>query len=105
MSSDNLAFELSQSFLEKFEKFAESNNEAFRRAAPFPHTVADGLFDDRLIDLILREYSARGDSMWQHYDDGDIQLKVRTKWKIDADIRRDMREVVRTVVLLASTPL
>ena len=97
MSSNELAFDLCQSFLGKFEEFAERHHSAFAAAAPFPHAVADNLFDDRLIEILLREYPGRDDPVWQRYDDSDIQIKVRTRWKSDADIRGDTREVVRTL--------
>jgi Rps23 Pro-64 3,4-dihydroxylase Tpa1-like proline 4-hydroxylase len=95
MASSISAFELCQSFLARFEAFCEANREAFQRAEPFPYAVADGLLDERLIERILREYPARNDPIWQHYDDSDIQIKVRSNWKSDADITPDIREVVR----------
>ena len=97
MASNTSAFELCQSFLARFEAFCEANREAFQRAEPFPHAVADGLLDERLIELILREYPARNDPIWQHYDDSDIQIKTRSNWKSDADITPDIREVVRAL--------
>jgi len=95
MASGASAFELCQSFLARFEQFCEMNREKFRNAVPFPHAVADGLFDERLLELLLREYPARNDPIWQRYDDSDIQIKTRSKWKSDADITPDIREVVR----------
>jgi Rps23 Pro-64 3,4-dihydroxylase Tpa1-like proline 4-hydroxylase len=97
MSSNTQAFELCQSFIDKFESYAEANHEAFRDGSPFPHVVADNLFDPRLIDLILRQYPGRDAAIWQHYDQRDIQVKVRTNWKSDADIPSDVREVVHAL--------
>lgn len=98
MTLNPSVFELCQSFVKKFEQFAESNHEQFRNASPFPHIVADNLLDERLIDILLREYPARNDPIWQHYDDSDIQIKTRTNWKSEADIPTDTREMVRTLL-------
>ena len=97
MPSHPTTFELCQSFLDRFERFAEQNHDAFRDAVPFPNAVADKLFDERLIERILREYPERNAEIWQRYDDSDIQIKVRTKWASDSDIPDDIREVVRTL--------
>ena len=72
MGSNALALGLCQSFLTRFEAFCEANHEAFRRAEPFPYAVADSLFDDRLIERILREYPRRDNPIWQRYDDSDM---------------------------------
>ena len=97
MSSNTSAFELCQSFLDEFEIYAKKNHEAFSAASPFPHVVADNLFDERLIERIVQEYPQRNAAIWQRYDDQDIQVKVRTNWRSDADIPSDVREVVRTL--------
>jgi hypothetical protein len=94
MSSNTQAFELCQSFLAKFTRYAEDHRQAFAAGDPFPHVVVDNLFDAQLLDLVLREYPRRDAAIWQRYDQSDIQIKVRTNWKTDADIPPDVREVV-----------
>jgi Rps23 Pro-64 3,4-dihydroxylase Tpa1-like proline 4-hydroxylase len=97
MSSNSPAFERCQAFLKRFERFAESGHALFAEAAPFPHVVIDNIFDEQLLESVLREYPGRDDPMWQRYDDEDIQIKVRTNWKSEADIPCDTRELVRTL--------
>lgn len=97
MSSNTPTFDRCQAFLKRFEGFAESNHELFAKADPFPHVVIDNILDEQLIESVLQEYPGHDDPMWQRYDDKDIQVKVRTNWKSEADIPCDTREVVRTL--------
>jgi Rps23 Pro-64 3,4-dihydroxylase Tpa1-like proline 4-hydroxylase len=97
MSSNTTAFDLCQSFLNRFEKFAANNYETYKKAAPFPHVVIDQLLDEELIERVQREYPLPDNPIWQHYDDKDIQIKTRTNWRSEADIPHDTRELVRTL--------
>jgi 2OG-Fe(II) oxygenase superfamily len=97
MPTSSPTFEQCQAFLKRFESFAEPGHALFTRAAPFPHAVIDNIFDDQLLESVLREYPGRDDPMWQRYDDKDIQVKVRTNWKSEADIPCVTRELVRTL--------
>ncbi len=40
----------------------------YRAADPFPHIVLDGLFDDRALDAVLREFPAPDDMQWMQFD-------------------------------------
>lgn len=39
---------------ERLDEIAKSKAEAYATAQPYPHIVIDGLFDDRVLDTILR---------------------------------------------------
>ena len=97
MTANTLAFELCQSFLARFEKFAANNQETYKTAAPFPHVVIDDALDTPLIESVHGEYPGRNNPIWQHYDDKDIQIKTRTNWRTEADIPSDTRALVRTL--------
>src|SRR5205085_9661962 len=40
----------------------------YRDAQPFPHVVADGLFDDDALDAVLREFPSREAMKWREFD-------------------------------------
>ena len=46
----------------------EALAETFRRAEPFPHVVIDGLFEDSVLDDILRRFPAESSSAWERFD-------------------------------------
>jgi Rps23 Pro-64 3,4-dihydroxylase Tpa1-like proline 4-hydroxylase len=97
MIDGNSAFDLCQDFLRRFAIAAESSREVFATATPFPHAVFDNLFDMRLIDCLLEEFPDEDDPIWHRTSDEDIQVKLRSDWKTDAEIKPTTREVVRTL--------
>ena len=40
----------------------------YREAQPFPHVVLDGLFDDAVLDAVLREFPSPSDMQWMSFD-------------------------------------
>ena len=42
--------------------------EQYATAEPFPHIVLDGLFDDDVLDAVLREFPDRGAMKWREFD-------------------------------------
>ena len=42
----------------------------YRNAAPFPHIVLDGLFDDADLDTVLSEFPTPDETRWMRFDNG-----------------------------------
>lgn len=47
---------------------ARSLASAYRDAQPFPHIAVDGLFDDEVLDAVLREFPAPEAMKWMRFD-------------------------------------
>ncbi|HWZ86219.1 MAG TPA: 2OG-Fe(II) oxygenase [Thermoanaerobaculia bacterium] len=43
-------------------------SERFREAAPFPHAVIDGLFEDAVLEKIVAGFPAASSEAWQHFE-------------------------------------
>ncbi len=47
---------------------ARGFRDAYASAQPFPHIVLDGLFEDAVLDNVLREFPAPADMQWMKFD-------------------------------------
>lgn len=66
----------------------------FRAGVPFPHVVIDGAFPDGLLASVLDEFPGPDDPVWARSDVPEIQVKLRSNWRGERDIRPATREVV-----------
>src|SRR5687768_5026483 len=46
----------------------EALRDSYRTAAPFPHIVLDGLFEDSDLETVLRDFPAPGETRWARFD-------------------------------------
>ena len=46
----------------------EPLRESYTSAAPFPHTAIDGLFEDELLEQVLRDFPEPGEKSWRVFD-------------------------------------
>jgi hypothetical protein len=49
--------------------FRSSLSDQFKNARPFEHLIIDGLFDERLLDLIVAEFDSVGEDGWRTFRD------------------------------------
>jgi hypothetical protein len=49
--------------------FRDALRDEFKNARPFEHLIIDGLFDERLLDLIVAEFDSVGEEGWQTFRD------------------------------------
>ncbi len=68
---------------------ADREQEAYRRAEPFPHVVLDGLFPDALLDEVVREAPTADESAnWVKWDDANsINRGLRDDWTMGSTTR------------------
>ena len=59
-------------------EIAREHAAAHKVAAPFPHTVIDGLFPPEVLRKVLAEFPAPGTAGWERYDD-PLQKKLGSR--------------------------
>lgn len=79
----------------RFAEIAEQNREKYAAAEPFPHLAIDGLFDEQDLAEILDEFPAQDDSIWHRSEQQGIQVKLRSNWKSDREIRTKTRQLIQ----------
>jgi hypothetical protein len=73
---------------------AREHADNHRNAAPFPHTVIDGLLPNTLLDRVLEEFPSPRTEGWERYDD-PLQKKLgsRDEERIGAQTRLLLHEL------------
>ena len=66
----------------------------FRGGVPFPHVVIDGAFPDALLTEVLAEFPPSDAPIWSRSNTPDIQVKLRSDWRTEADISPRTRSLV-----------
>ena len=69
---------------------------------PFQHFVIDNFFPNQLAEACLENFPELGDPIWQHSNDEDVEIKMRTNWQSEFDMPSGISEAVR---ILNSAPL
>ena len=64
---------------------------------PFRHLVIDNFLPDSLAKKCLDSFPDIKDSIWEHENDNDIEVKSRTKWTSEFDIPPNIIDVVRVL--------
>lgn len=82
------------SALKKLGSLASSETKKFRSARPFPHLVIDDFLSAEVLDAMLNEFPIDSDPIWELSDQKDIQVKLRSNWKTEADIPITTKSVV-----------
>jgi Rps23 Pro-64 3,4-dihydroxylase Tpa1-like proline 4-hydroxylase len=77
------------------ETFENTPTEQFTGAHPFPHIVLDGLFDDKAVNEIHKQFRELPDNYWQKNNDQGIEVKWRSNWSSEYDIPQPAREMVQ----------
>lgn len=70
--------------------------------APYKHVVIDDFLAPELASLCLKRFPAPDDPCWEHANDADIEVKLRTTWKSEFDIPETIVDAVR---ILNSAPV
>lgn len=83
-----------QETLQKFDRFIDTDGPRFFSNAPFPHIFVDGLFPETFIDALLDEFPPSNDPIWEVTQVASIQVKLRTNWKTEADMRPSARTLI-----------
>nr|WP_315232790.1 2OG-Fe(II) oxygenase [uncultured Albidiferax sp.] len=68
---------------------------------PFKHVVIDNFFPADFANACLEAFPQITDSVWEHANDPEIEVKFRTNWKSEFDIPDGMLSAVR---ILNSAP-
>jgi UDP-N-acetylglucosamine 2-epimerase len=69
---------------------------------PYKHIIIDKFFDAELADRCLQNFPAPADPCWEHANNADIEVKLRTTWKSEFDIPEAIVDAVR---ILNSAPV
>lgn len=69
---------------------------------PYKHIVIDHFLDAELANLCLTNFPPPGDACWEHANDADIEVKLRTAWKSEFEIPETLVDAVR---ILNSAPV
>ena len=80
--------------LVKFDEFIENDGRRFAANEPFPHIYIDGLFPEAFIDAVLEEFPAASDPIWDETRVENIQVKLRTNWQSEADMKPSARALI-----------
>ena len=80
--------------LNKLDQFAKSSAITFQSASPFPHIVIDNFFSLEIVEALLEEFPNDSDPIWEASDQKGIQVKLRSNWQSESDIRPETRSVV-----------
>ena len=80
--------------LNKLDQFAKSSAITFQSASPFPHIVIDNFLSLEIVEALLEEFPNDSDPIWEASDQKGIQVKLRSNWQSESDIRPETRSVV-----------
>ena len=69
---------------------------------PYKHIVVDDFLDQELAERCLDSFPPLDDPSWEHANDADIEVKLRTSWKSEFDIPETIVDAVR---ILNSAPV
>jgi len=62
-------YERSMLPVDQLGRIAESNALDYREANPFPHSVLDNVFDEAILDRVLREFPRENEIFWKKFND------------------------------------
>ena len=73
---------------DKLYALAEDLREGYQTATPYPHAVIDGLFDEAMLEELLKAFPGPKDRFW-HRDDAEreVKLSISEEDRIPAPIR------------------
>ena len=80
--------------LVKLEKYASLFANEFKSADPFPHCYFDNFFDNEVLNELITEFPDITDPIWEASSQEGIQVKLRSNWQSEADIRPVTKSVV-----------
>ena len=80
--------------LVKLEKYASLLANEFISADPFPHCYLDNFFDNEVLNELITEFPDITDPIWEASSQEGIQVKLRSNWQSEADIRPVTKSVV-----------
>lgn len=84
------------------ERIADSTAGSEYFDEPYKHIVIDNFLDADLAQRCLENFPAPSDSCWEHANDADIEVKLRTTWKSEFEIPEILVDAVR---ILNSAPV
>lgn len=80
--------------LVRLDALVDQKRNEFESGHPFPHCVIDGLFGSRLIKQLINEFPLVDDPIWERSDQEEIQVKLRSNWQTDDDIKPETNSIV-----------
>ena len=80
--------------LEKLDDFASTYGDEFKLAEPFPHCYVDNFVDSELITELISEFPTTSDPIWEASTQEGIQVKLRSNWQEESDIKPVTKSVV-----------
>ena len=80
--------------LVKLEKYASLFVNEFKNADPFPHCYLDNFFDNEVLNELITEFPDITDPIWEASSQEGIQVKLRSNWQSESDIRPVTKSVV-----------
>lgn len=80
--------------LEKLEDFVSTYVDEFKLAEPFPHCYVDNFVDSELITELISEFPTTSDPIWEASTQEGIQVKLRSNWQKESDIKPVTKSVV-----------
>ena len=80
--------------LKKLEDFASTYADEFKRTEPFPHCYIDNFVDSELITELISEFPTTSDPIWEASTQEGIQVKLRSNWQEESDIKPVTKSVV-----------
>ena len=80
--------------LVKLDQVANNSMTEFRTAEPFPYCVVDNFLDSKIVETLVDEFPIDSDPIWEVSDQKDIQVKLRSNWQKETDIRPTTQSVV-----------
>lgn len=84
------------------ERIANAVAESEYFDAPYKHIIIDNFFDAELAEQCLKNFPKPSDPCWEHANDADIEVKLRTTWKSEFEIPETLVDAVR---ILNSAPV
>lgn len=78
----------------KLDELAMSLSTEFKSATPFAHCVIDDFFPPEIVESLVDEFPTETDPIWESSDQQDIQVKLRSNWQSETDIRPTTQSVV-----------
>ncbi|MGH6707746.1 MAG: 2OG-Fe(II) oxygenase [Bradyrhizobium sp.] len=87
-------YERSMLPVDQLGRIAESEASSYREAKPFPHSILDNLFEEEILDQVLREFPRENDIAWKRFDDQrQVKLASTNENQIPPFIRHFLYEL------------
>ena len=80
--------------LDKLDQIATSSATVFKAASPFPYLVVNNFLSTEIVGGLVQEFPVDSDPIWEISDQKEIQVKLRSNWRSEADIRPETQSVV-----------